>query len=340
MGRCILHVGHPKTGSTYLQTVLHLNEEALQQAGFWIPSDFRQFDSYHCGDLAERGANFSGNMQPVFEAFEARQPERVDALLHYILYSGAKNLILSSELLFYYNFVVWDIARRAAMAGYQVLVIAYLARQDRAAISDYVQNVRNHGFHGTVLAFLDSKRHENHLQYAKVLKSYNLGVAGRAVVRTFDRQFLLGGDLLSDFLAVSRCPLKVSDLRLPEGSLYTGLPLEWCEVLRGLNVNDDPAVAAIRDANPPFGSAERARLMEHYFRDDVRDFVQSEYVSGNHDLIEAYLADRSEPEKAYWLRSAPAGRDVELDANQMAACLALLQKAYTEQVVGYSKIGG
>ena len=102
MGRCILHVGHPKTGSTYLQTVLHLNEEALQQAGFWIPSDFRQFDWYHCGGLAERGANFSGNMQAVFEASEARQPERVDALLHHILYSGAENLILSSELLFYY----------------------------------------------------------------------------------------------------------------------------------------------------------------------------------------------------------------------------------------------
>ena len=77
--------------------------------------------------------------------------------------------------------------------------------------------------------------------------------------------------------------------------------------------------------------------MEHYFRDDVRDFVLSEYMSGNHDLIETYLADRSEQEKAYWLRGAPAGRGVELDANQMAACLALLQKAYTQQVPGYSE---
>ena len=339
MGRCILHVGHPKTGSTYLQTALHLNEEALQQAGFWVPSDFTQFDSYNCRELAERGEIFSGNMQAVFEASEAHQHERVDALLHHILYRGAENLILSSELLFYYIYVVWDIARRAAKAGYQVLVIAYLARQDRAAISDYVQNLRNHGYHGTVLAFLESKRHEGHLQYAKVLKGYNLDAAGRAVVRTFDRQFLLGGDLLSDFLAVSRCPLKASDLRLPEGSLNTGLPLEWCEVLRGLNASGDPAVAAFRDAMPAFGSAERARLMEHYFRDDVRDFVLSEYMSGNHDLIETYLADRSEQEKAYWLRGAPAGRGVELDANQMAACLALLQKAYTQQLPSYTERG-
>ena len=165
MGRCILHVGHPKTGSTYLQTVLHLNEEILQQAGFWVPSDFRQFDSYHCRDLAEHGQIFSGNMQAVFEAYEAEQPERVNALLHHILHSGAENLILSSELLFYYNYVVWDIARRAASAGYQVLVIAYLTRQDRAAVGDYLQNVRNHGYHGGVLAFLESKRREKHLQY-------------------------------------------------------------------------------------------------------------------------------------------------------------------------------
>ncbi len=74
---------------------------------------------YSCRDLAERGEIFSGNMQAVFEASEAHQPERVDALLHYILYSGAQNLILSSELLFYYKYVVWDIARRAAKAGYQ-----------------------------------------------------------------------------------------------------------------------------------------------------------------------------------------------------------------------------
>ena len=114
---------------------------------------------------------------------------------------------------------------------------------------------------------------------AKVLKAYNLEAPGRALVRTFDTQFLLGGDLLSDFFAVSRCPLKVADLRLPEGNLNTGLPLEWCEVLRGLNVSGDPGAAAIRDAAPPFGSAERSRIMEHYFMDDVRDFVLSGYIS-------------------------------------------------------------
>jgi hypothetical protein len=327
MGRCILHVGHPKTGSSYLQTVLHLNEDALQEAGFWVPSDFREFGHYHCRDLAESGQIFSGNMQAVFEAYEAQQPERVNALLHHILHSGAENLILSSELLFYYNFVIWDIARRAAKAGYQVLVIAYLARQDRAAIGDYLQNVRNHGYHGTVLAFLKSKRREKHLQYAKVLKAYNLGESGRIVVRTFDPEFLLTGDLLSDFFAVSRCPFNISDLRLPERSVNAGLPLEWCEVLRGLNASCDPRAAVICNAGAASGSAERARIMEHYFRDDVRDHVLREYISANHDLIETYLADRSEREQNHWLGAIPAGRGVELDADQMAACLALIRGA-------------
>jgi hypothetical protein len=327
MGRCILHVGHPKTGSTYLQTVLHLNEDSMQEAGFWVPSDFRQFDHYHCRDLAERGHTFSGNMQAVFEAYEAQQPERVNTLLHYILHSGAENLILSSELLFYYNFVVWDIARRAAAAGYQVLVIAYLARQDRAAIGDYLQNIRNHGYHGDVLGFLDCKQREKHLQYARVLKSYNLGESGRTVVRTFDPEFLIGGDLLSDFFAVSRCPLKVSELRQPERSVNAGLPLEWCEVLRGLNASGDRAAASIRDASPSFGAKERARIMDHYFRNDVRDYVLREYIGDNHDLIETYLQDRSELEQVHWLRVPPVGPGIELDADQMATCLALLREA-------------
>jgi hypothetical protein len=45
-------------------------------------------------------------------------------------------------------------------------------------------------------------------------------------------------------------------------------------------------------------------------------------VSWNHDLIETYLADRSEEKKAYWLRGPPAGRGVELSADQIAAHLA------------------
>src|SRR5690349_9421973 len=219
MNRCILHVGHPKTGTTYLQTVLHLNEDKLRDAGYWVPSDFRQFDSYYFRELAESGRIFSGNLQGVFEAFEAQQPERANKLLHYILRSGAENVILSSELLFYYTYVVWDIARRAAAAGYSVLVIAYLARQDRAAIADYLQNVRNHECHNTVVDFLESKRRENHLKYATVLNAYNLDESARVVVRTFDHRFLLGSDLLTDFLAISRCPVKPADLSLPSGEL-------------------------------------------------------------------------------------------------------------------------
>lgn len=323
--RCVLHVGHPKTASTYIQTALHLNEDALERSGFWVPSDFRQFGSYHFRELAEAGHTFSGNLQTVFEASEAQQSDRVNQLLHYILHSRQGSIIISSELLFYYNFVVWDITRRAMAAGYQVLILAYLARQDRAAIADYLQNIRNHQYHGTVVEFLESKRREKHLQYASVLDSYNVEPPARIVVRTFDRRFMLGGEILSDFLAICRCPLKLPELRLPASELNTGLPLEWCEVLRGLNEQNSSAAERIRDAKPPFGNDERARIREHYFSEEARDFVLSEYAHGNRDLLETYLGDRSQEERAYWSSIDAAGKGVAFDASQMAGCLALLQ---------------
>ena len=113
MKRLILHLGHPKTATTFLQSLMHLNEEAFRKQGFWIPSDFAAFGSYDFHSLAADGHIFSGNLQAIFEAATIQDDERLGRMMDYALHSDAANVILSSELLFYYNWVVQEIVQRA-----------------------------------------------------------------------------------------------------------------------------------------------------------------------------------------------------------------------------------
>ncbi len=324
MKRCILHVGHAKNATTYLQTALHLNERKLAESGFWLPSDFTRFGSYNCRTLAEDGEIFSGNMQPVFDAYYAQQHDLVNELLHHIFYNGAENIILSSELLFYYNDVVWDIGRRAAHAGYELTVVAYLSRQDIAAIAAYLQNVRNHDFYGNVIEFLESIRREKGLQYFEVLASYNLQPPARIIVRTFDHRFLVDGDILSDFLSVCSCSLAPETLRLPGRDTNASFPLEWYEILRGLNAGRDSAVALFREKRPPLDANDRDRLTEYYFRPEIRDYIVNELMVCNEQLIATYLADKSAEEREYWANVPPSRHGLMLDTTKMAECLACL----------------
>jgi hypothetical protein len=323
MKRCILHVGHPKTASTYLQTALALNAEPLRTAGFWVPADFTGFGSYDCRQLAEDGHTFSGNLQPLFEAAEAHDDALIEQITHYLFSKTAEHLILSSELLFYYRHIVVALIRRAAEAGFRVTLVAYIARQDRAAVADYVQNIRNHGTSGSILEFLTRQQSKfPHLHYADVFARYATEPC-RVVARTFDHRFLLAGDILTDFAAIAGLPQPWSDLIRPARTVNAGLPLEYCEVMRGLHAAKRDA-SAIGNASCGLSPIERERIMQHYFRPELRDHLLTEYMPGNRSLIDTHLSDRSVDEQDHWRSLGPAGNGVALDAARMAECLGLL----------------
>src|SRR5271155_2596470 len=146
MRHCILHLGHPKTASTYLQLVLHLNEPTFATADYWVPSDFSEIGSHNFHEIAEAGGVFSGNLEPPFYAAEVGDRDKVNQFFHYILHgSRLPNLILSSELYFYYIWDVRDMLLRLNNNGFAVDIIVYIERQDAAAVASYLQNVRNHG---------------------------------------------------------------------------------------------------------------------------------------------------------------------------------------------------
>lgn len=325
MKRLILHLGHAKTATTYLQSVLHLNEEAFLKRGFWIPSNFEAFGSYNFQQLAATGQIFSGNLQSVFEAAINRDSEQVGRMMDYALRTNEENVVLSSELLFYYNWVVQEIVQRANDQNFRVDVVVYLARQDRAVIAGYQQSVRNHGAHDSVVRFLDEQRAQALFEYAPVIGSYGIAPPNRVIVRTFERQFLQDGNICADFLNLLQCPMDPAALRYPLGDLNTRLPLEWCEMLRACNATGDTArVEWLRAANRPLDQSGRERVEAYYFHQDVRDYVLTHYMAGNRDLIANHLQDRPAAERQYWTRLDPARTGVQLDPRSLADCLAYL----------------
>ena len=332
MKRLILHLGHPKTASTYLQSVMHLNEEAFLQRGFWIPSSFEAFGSYNFRSLAAGGHIFSGNLQAVFDAAVNHDSERLGRMMDYALQTNEENVILSSELLFYYNWVVQEIVQRANDQNYRVDIVVYLVRQDKAVVTGYQQSIRNHGTYGSVVEFLKQHRHQSLFEYASVIDSYKIVTPNRVIVRTFEPNFLQGGNICADFLNLLQCPIDLAALNYPRDDLNARLPLEWCELLRAYNAAGDiPRMERLRAATPSLNSSDRHRVECYYFLHDVRDYVLTHYMAGNQNLIANYLADRPIAERQYWTDLAPARTGIQIDPERLAACLRYLNEKPAER---------
>lgn len=326
MRTCILHIGHPKTGTSYLQTVLHLNEHALRAAGYAVPSDFVRFGFHDYRDLAERGATFSGNLGPVFWAHERGEATLGDEILRSLFDAPEQHLMLSSELFFYYRELTARVAMAAIHAGFEVRVIAYLQRQDRAAIAGYLQNVRNHGFSGTPLDFFRATAGSGYFRYVDQLDHLrSLHPRLHVLVRSFDRRFLEGGDLAADFLATAGCPVDPAQLRRPTRRIGTGLVLETYELLRALHRMGradlvQRLIAHDTEADPD----ERSRCFAYYYRPAVRTFVLEHFIPGNRRLLDLFLPDASPALRAYWAEAEPAGEATAFDPNRVAERLSLL----------------
>ena len=53
-----LHIGHGKTGTSYMQAALAISQDALLEAGYYYPLP------EHSRDKAMRGETTSGNVKP------------------------------------------------------------------------------------------------------------------------------------------------------------------------------------------------------------------------------------------------------------------------------------
>lgn len=89
--RVFLHIGTPKTGTTYLQTVLWANKETLAEQGLLLPLR-RVRDHYHLSSIARDKTDDPGKLPPSAHALWGRMLDEVaaweqDALISHELFS-------------------------------------------------------------------------------------------------------------------------------------------------------------------------------------------------------------------------------------------------------------
>jgi hypothetical protein len=320
--RCIIHIGHAKTATTYLQHCLHLNADLFARHNYWVPSEFSRFGFYDLAPLAQAGAVISGNLAPLHERMSIGPQEQI-ALMHAYLFTAPGmpeecDILLSCELFFYYVNALALVVQAAEDYGLTVEIVAYLPRQDRGAVSAYLQNVRFSGFAGGVIDFLLHDRNIPYCDYMGTLfrlleKKPDLPIR----LRTFYPAFLRDGDVLTDFLATIGCRVHASDCVRPRRISNQGLTLEHYELLRAAALLRKPAAAALlRDDEIDLTGAERERTTAHYYRPYVSSFVADHFSESNKALLDRLMPEAGEVERRFWTTfdkgaETPAALDME-----------------------------
>jgi hypothetical protein len=183
--RYILHIGLNKTGTSTLQVYLHNHRAELQAQGVWYPSMGKSANAQH--DLAQgiKEKDFSKYGIDPGVLKESGAPE------------GTKTILICSE-----NFhTVKDVPAVAALfPPEQTKVIIYLREHVAYLASWYQQVVQTRG--DITYSFFD---------FAQLLGYPFMDLVGRwksiygenVHVRAYDRDKLVGGDIVVDFFAAA-----------------------------------------------------------------------------------------------------------------------------------------
>lgn len=319
MRRCVIHIGHPKTASTFLQHAMHDNQAALLRHGWWVPAEFTAVGYYDLTALSAARVAISGNLAPAHEMMALQQQDRMgpmwEALFGAQVPDGA-NLLLSSELFFYYPFATAAVVNHAQRFGFAAEVLAYVPRQDEGAIAGYLQNVRNHEFAAGLTEFL---LHDPRMQYCKYLRAVTRlaeAVPNTPIqLRSFAPAFLTDGDILADLLGLIGVP--VAALVRPRVASNQGLLLEQYELLRAASLlqRSDAAEHLRNDAdNDTVPASERARVRAFYYRPHVQQFLQERYFVDNAALLERFMPHVGAAERDWWMHCPEAVAQPRIDA--------------------------
>jgi hypothetical protein len=215
------------------------------------------------------------------------------------------------------------------MHGFEVHLIAYLERQDRALIKGYLQNIRNHRFHGTIVDFVAATRRMRYFEYHTILTKINETCRmAKLSIRTFDREFLKENDILSDFIDTVNSAIPASDFVKPAGTVNASLRLEEIEIVRALNVLDrHDLIALFTENESELSFAERNRLRNYYYREEIRQIILNHMAPSNGALLADFLPGATEGLRKYWQTIPETGPDEKLDSNALANCLISLLRA-------------
>ncbi len=210
--KIILHVGHGKTGSSYLQSLLVLNKDKLRKAGILYPD--------HASDaMAARGSTTSGNGSLLFDP-DYRLERR-------------KSVLFSGELLFT-DLLKWDAFDSfAEKHGPNLKILLYTRDVFSHAFSRWGQSVKRGGVHSNLDDFLYKKSSGSYpivIKWLAAAETHGFEIVVRNYSRHKDR---LGEVFFQDILDVD--PLNVTLTRPKEQRVNRSLTPAEHDVQRIFN---------------------------------------------------------------------------------------------------------
>lgn len=223
----IVHIGAPKTGTTATQRFLTENAPALAARGVLYPDVCLRGYGHH--DLAF----LVGGGYPEWATPQPRDLASLAVELDAALTSDAPLVILSSEDFFLQPDPP---ALRALLArsrsGRRARLLVHVRRQDHMAVSWYNQAVKAQGFTGT---FAECERATARLwDYATQLAAWAEAFGDDALcVRTYERDQLVGGDIVLDVLAA--LDIDAAGLARSPAPVNTSLARDILEFQRQVN---------------------------------------------------------------------------------------------------------
>lgn len=206
----ILHIGLPKTGSSSIQRVLAGHREALAAQGVYYPRSpgWENHQLLPASMVADPNALW--DVHP--GVWEGLKPEARLAMFREqfkeemsALPGSAKRCIISSEQCASLLMVPADVARLAELLRQwfdPIRVVAYLRRQDKHAASAYTQNLRTGNLAAPALPGGGPAELPQY-DYGGLLDRWAGAFGANAILgRIFERDAMIGGDAVEDFLAL------------------------------------------------------------------------------------------------------------------------------------------
>ena len=233
--RIFVHIGRNKTGTATVQRALQAGRQILKRNGFHYPKGrpAHHYLAQHLAGKTPRGA--SGGVERAKWAGELA--ERIA--------SSDRDIVLSSEFL-----MRVEPSALAAWLGKEATVVVYIREQVDYLASCYQQGIKMGIPRGDFASYLAIPSTVADGYYLPFLRAWE-DVFGRdnLVVRVYDRERLVEGDIVADFLSVlgvdGAADLGDRDDRNPSA----GGPL--LEALRRINTLDFEELRRRRAINAP-----------------------------------------------------------------------------------------
>ncbi len=176
--KVLLHIGRHKTGTSTLQYTLHHNRELLSELGYLYLS-----------------MGFHAAHHPVADAVKADDQAALSDYRTQLQTAAEESILLSSEA-----FQNCEPAKVAAfLDGFDTQPVCYLREQGSYVTSAYAQRVQR----STLTDSLDDFSQTFGANYAAFLRRWTDAFDRPVIVRRFERESLIGGDIVADFLQFS-----------------------------------------------------------------------------------------------------------------------------------------